>query len=445
MHLMKGFSRRSLMRGLGAGTVLLGGISKSLYAQTRIPRAAFFFFANGSHPAWAPKDPAGTTFTLTPHLAPLEPIKKDIVICRNMILERGSGNSHKGTSFSALGAGATTSFDQTLADFTKATVPLASLEISVGYTTGGGGVIGGLSQRDGNFLPGARNPVTAYQRVAERLTAGAAPPQSTGPTMTTPGGAEQSLAARKSLLDFLADDVKVFAARLGGPEKIRAEGYIDSLRTLEMNIGSTMGDIKPTAGCTKIGAPTTTMGDMHVNDLPMVNHLFLDIIAMGFACGVTRVASAMWGGGQSDEAVKINDISMGNWHSVSHGDPAGPSGTSMTKMQAYFSSEFLYFCQKLKSYADGPLSLLDNTVAVLSTQNGTSTQVAFAKMDHDKHNTPMILAGSAGGAWTTGKIIDCDNRAHNDVYTRIAQAFGMKVTSVGAAAWNQGPMPGLMT
>jgi len=445
MHL-KNFSRRSLLRGLGAGTVLLGGISRTLYAQTRIPRAAFFFFANGSHPAWAPKDPEGTTITLTPHLAPLEPIKKDLVICRNMILERGSGNSHKGTSFSALGAGAPTSFDQTLADYTKATVPLASLEIAIGYTDGGGGMIPGLSQRDGNFLPGARNPVVAYQRIADRVTTGAPPPQSTGPTMTTPAGAEAALAARKSLLDFLADDVKVFSARLGGAEKMRAEGYIDSLRTLEMNIGSTMGDIKPTAGCAKIPSPDATlMGDVHVNDMPKVNHLFLDTIAMGFACGVTRVASAMWGGGQSDESVQINDISMGDWHSVSHGDPAGPAGAQMTKLQAWFASEFLYFCQKLKSYADGPLSLLDNTVAVLSTQNGTSTQVAFAKMDHDKHNTPFILAGSCGGAWTTGKIIECNNRAHNDVYTRIAQAFGMKVTSVGAAAWSQGPMPGLMS
>src|SRR5256885_8560509 len=201
MHFMKGFSRRSLLRGMGAGTVLLSGISKSLYAAEgpRIPRAAFFFYANGSQPYWAPKDPPGTTFTLTEHLAPMAPIQKDIVICRNMILERGSGNSHKGTSFSALGAGAATSFDQQLADYVKATTPLASLEIAIGYTDGGGGVIPGLSQRDGNFLPGARNPVTAYQRIADRVTGGAPPPSTGAPPMTTPAGAEQALLTRKSL------------------------------------------------------------------------------------------------------------------------------------------------------------------------------------------------------------------------------------------------------
>jgi hypothetical protein len=443
------FSRRSLLRGLGAGTLFLGGVSKNLYADVgpRIPRLAFFFYANGSQPNWAPQQPAGDlTGPLTPHLAPMEAIKRDIVICRNMVLERGSGNSHKGTSFSALGAGAPTSFDQQVADYVKGTTRLPSLEITIGKTGGGGGSIPGLSQRDGNFVPGATNPVTAYQRIAQYVTQGVAPPSTSAPPMITPGGAEQSLLAKRSLLDFIKDDVNVFKGRLGGPERAKMDTYLDSLRTLETDVSGTipMGEIKPTASCSKIASPAMLSANAAVNDMPMVLKVFSDIIAMGFACGVIRVASSMWGGGQNDENVKINDVSMGDWHSVSHGNPAGPAGDQMTKLQAYFSGEFTYFVQKLKSYSDGAFSLLDNTVAVLSTQNGTSTQVAFAKMDHDKHNTPMILAGSAGGAWKTGRIIDCDSRAHNDVYLRIAQAFGMKVTTVGNPSWCKGPMPGLV-
>jgi hypothetical protein len=438
------FSRRSLLRGLGAGTVLLSGISKNLYAQARVQRAAFFFYANGSHPGWTPTG-SGEAFVLQPHMAPMEEIRKDIVIFRNMVLERGSGNSHRGTSFSVLGAGAPTSFDQTLADQVKSTTPLASLEISIGNTTGGGGVIPGLSQRNGQFLPGVRNPVTAYQRIAERVTVGAAPPSTNQPPMTTPPAVEQALLARKSLLDYLKDDVTVFKGRLGGAEKAKMDFYLESLRTLERGIGGSipggMGEIKPTAACSKGTAPDGMLSkDVHVNDMPMVNHLFLDTIAMAFACGVTRVASAMWGGGQSDEPVRIKDINMGNWHSVSHTNPAGAGGQQMIKMQAYMAEEFVYFVKKLKGYADGAYSLLDNTVVVLGTQNGTSTQVAFAKMDHDKHNSPLVIAGSCGGAWKTGKIVDCDNRAHNDVYINIANAFGMKVNTVGAAAWCKGPM-----
>jgi hypothetical protein len=442
------FSRRKLLTGMSAGGVLLSGISKSLYAQpgaTKGPtRAVFLFYANGSHPGWAPEG-MGETFTLKPHMAPMEPIKKDIVIFRNMILERGSGNSHRSTSFSVLGAGATTSFDQVLAmsPKVKGTTPLASLELSIGYTTGGGGVIPGLSQTNGQFMPGARNPITAYNRVAERIMMPVTPvPGNPMPNPVDPTGAAKMLLARKSLLDHLRDDVGVFQSRLGGPEKMKMDYYLESLRTLERDISGNMGggEIKPSAACQKITAPEANlMRDMHCNDMPMVNHMFLDIIAMGLACGVTRVASFMLGGGQSDEPVRFKDISMGNWHSVSHGDPAGGSGQQMIKMQAFMAEEFTYFVQKLKLYQDVGGSLLDNTAVILGTQNGTSTQVAFAKMDHDKHNSPMVLAGSCGGAWKTGKVVDCNNRAHNDVYRNIAMAFGLD-GPVGDPKWNMGPM-----
>jgi hypothetical protein len=161
---------------------------------------------------------------------------------------------------------------------------------------------------------------------------------------------------------------------------------------------------------------------------------------MAFACNVTRVASAMWGGGQSDEPVKIGNVSMGNWHSTSHADPRGAGGQQMIFMQAFMAQELLYFAQKLKSYADGGFSLLDNTAAVLTTQNGCSTQKEFAAMDHPKQDSPLIIAGGGAGAWKTGRVIDCNGRNHNDVYLSIAQAFGMKVTTVGDPSWCKGPM-----
>ena len=118
-------SRRSLLRGLGAGSVLVGGVNRSVLAAAEnkpLPRAAFFFHANGAHPGWAPSG-AGATFTLTPHLKPLADagITGDVVFIKNMNLMRKNvappapANSHHTTTYSALGAGASTSFDQVLA------------------------------------------------------------------------------------------------------------------------------------------------------------------------------------------------------------------------------------------------------------------------------------------------------------------------------------------
>jgi hypothetical protein len=444
------FSRRSLLRGLGYGTGFCAGLGKNVYAQTqpRITRVAMFGYANGSHPDSAPTGD-GATFVLKPHMAPLEPVRNDIIIFRNMTMERPAGNAHKAASFSIFGLGAATSIDQQFATFFKGTTPLASLEISIGETSGGGGVIPGLSQVNGSFLPGVRNPVAAYQRIAERITGGAPPPSTGTPPITTPTAAEQALLRRKSVLDFVKNDINTYQGRLGPEEKAKVDFYLQSLRTLELNVGNTIPgstgspvDPGTLARCSQIPSPMLSTPTA-VNDMPAHNRLYLDLIALAFACNVTRVASAMWGGGESSESIKFGNINTSGWHGTSHGDPAGAAGQQIINIQAFMAGEFAYLVQKLKSYPDGQVSLLDNTAAVLSTQNGSSVlgvATNFAATDHPKQNSPFVVAGSCGGAWKTGRVIDCGGRAHNDVYLSIARAIGMNVTTVGLAAWCKGPM-----
>jgi hypothetical protein len=436
-------SRRSLLAGLGVGGLFLSGLSRQIHAQaTGAPkRAAFLFHANGSQPDWAPTE-VGTNFTLTPHLAPLEPVKSELTIMKTMILQRGSGNSHRSTTFSALGAGnSDISFDQVIADH----VQTQPIELAIGFTAGGGGDAPSLSQRNGQFLPGERNPVTAYQEVMSRLMPGMVPsPGETGNNEA----AERVLKAKMSLLDFVKQDVTTFNTRLGAEEKRKLDLYLQGIRDLETNLGNVMQ--QPfSAEC---GAPPTVPDSAmdivaRVNDMPLVNHLFLDVMAIALSCGATQVVSMMWGGGQSDESVRIpsHGIDMGNWHSVSHGDPQGGAGDQIILMTSYLAEEYLYFIQKLQAYPDvDGKSVFDNSVLVWSTQNGTSTQVRYAREDHDRHNTPFIVAGGLSGTIAKGQVIECNDRNHNDLYLGIAQAFGMEVDTIGESDWNQGVIPGLL-
>ena len=443
------FSRRTLLRGLGYGTAFCGGLTKNLYAQTgpRITRVAMFAYANGSQYQSEPTG-AGDTFVLKPHMAPLEAIRKDIIVFKNLTMIRGTGNAHKAASFSTFGLGSPTSIDQQFATFLGASTPLPSLEIAIGQTSGGGGVIPGLSQVNGKFVPGVKNPLAAYQRIADRITGGSPGPATGTGSMGTPSSAEQALLRRKSVLDFILADVKSFKGRLGPEEAIKMDTYLDSLRTLELSVGNLIPGTPGTPGmptasntCSKIATPTLSTSTM-MNDMPTHNRLYLDIIAMAFACNVTRVASAMWGGGENSEQIKFGNINISSWHGNSHGDPDGPAGQQIINMQAYLAGEFLYFVQKLKSYADGANTLLDNTAAVLCTQNGSSQNGLtgnFAATDHPPAHAPFVVAGSCGGAWQTGRLIDINGRYQNDVYLSIAQAIGMKVTTVGQASWCKGP------
>ena len=428
-------SRRSLLRGLGAGSVLLAGVKRSVMAQEAakpLPRAAFFFHANGSHPGWAPTG-SGTNITLSPHLKPIGDagVLGDVTILRGLTLMRKNvappapANSHHTTTYSALGAGASISFDQVLAQQVKSTTPLASLELTIGTTGGAGGKASSLSQVDGTFLPGEKNPLSAYQRVFSKLA------PSSG-SMQDPAATEKALVAGKSVLDAVIDDINVFRTRAGGAEKPKLDVYFDSMRDLEKNLGKFASGVTAAPACGKEAPPASALGfQAELPDLLTVNRMFMDVMAMALACGATRITSMMWGGGQCNQS--FSKFGISDWHGTSHGGSGGGAGQAMTNMQALLAGEWSYFIQKLKSYG-----ILDQTVTLWGTQNGASTS-------HDMHNTPILLAGRLGGTLGPGgRIIDCNNLNHNDVYIAIARGFGMNVNTIGDPSWCKGPLPGLM-
>jgi Protein of unknown function (DUF1552) len=432
------FSRRSILRGLGAGSLLLPGIWKNAAAAPgEGPKnAAFFFYANGAHPDWAPQG-SGTNFTLTNHLKGLEPIRNDVIIFRRLMAQRNTAlNPHKGATIDTSSAGNPESIDQTIAMLIKKEggTPVPSLELAIGRSSGGGGVVPSLSRLNGQFLPGIRNPLFADQRLAGAISPG-------NPMTKDPMGStmEKGLVAKKSLLDFLKDDVGVLRMRAGGRERLHMDSYLDAIRDLEGKLGNFAGEVKPTASCSKGAAPATAMDfEAHCSDLQKVNHMFLDTIAMGFACGVTRVSSMMWGGGECAEPVSW--MGVGSWHSVSHQNPNSAGQATLIKLQSYFCEELAYFMGKMKTFG-----LFDNTVAILGTQNGNSTESGFSKETHDRHNAMFILAGRGGGYFNSlGKVVDCNDLAHTDLYHHVANAFGYKGNTFGNPAWSKGPLPGVV-
>ena len=88
--------------------------------------------------------------------------------------------------------------------------------------------------------------------------------------------------------------------------------------------------------------------------------------------------------------------------------------------------------------------MLDGTLVVCGTQNGNTNQTNFAKEDHDRRNTPFIVAGQLGGALRPGRVVDCHDLNHNDLYLALAHAFDLQAAAVGDPEWCSGPLPGLI-
>src|SRR5207248_1261953 len=125
---------------------------------------------------------------------------------------------------------------------------------------------------------------------------------------------------------------------------------------LEKNHGNFAGSVVAAPACGKEKPPASaTTFQAELNDIPTVNKLFLDVMAMALACGATRVTSMMWGGGQCNEPMSMFGIS--DWHGTSHGGAGGAAGQSMIGMHALLAGDWAYFIQKLKAYG-----ILDQTV-----------------------------------------------------------------------------------
>jgi hypothetical protein len=334
-----------------------------------------------------------------------------------------------------------------------APTPIPFLDYRIGTPDGSGGFASSLSQVNnvlipgnptgGTFLQGESNPVLAYQRLAPIISGSM---QMTGPQVN------QALVAKRSMLDFVRADVATYSSRLGSIERPKLQLYLQGLRDLENTIGASLGQEPVSCGGQTISAPASASIPMEAADMGTVvgnttmSRLFLDIMALALSCGITRIAVMMWGGGENDKPVPFLGIGGAGWHGVSHNDPSltNPNGGGlMVKVHNYFAGEYAYFLQKLAAYQSATGSVLDESVVVWGTQNGNSCQVRFSPTDHDPHNSPFVIGGKLGGGLKPGSLIDGQNRSQNDIYIRIANLFGLPITTVGNPTWCQGPLPGL--
>ena len=253
-------SRRSLLKSIGMAVpaVALPVLRSSpLYAQTAPVRLIVLFKGNGTiEGSFWPGAP-GASYTLPAGgiLEPLMPFRAKMNVLKGVHYDSGdkfvnAAAHQKGPVACLTGGGANTgpfgggngnssgygnniSVDQYIASKWGVNTRLKTLEIGVG--------IRGVSNRNrisylGNNQPVGPegDPAKAFARVFSNFTP-------TAPT-ATPGGNEaevmKSLAARKSVLDFVRADLGRLSPRLPADERPRLERHLESLRELERSLSN---------------------------------------------------------------------------------------------------------------------------------------------------------------------------------------------------------------
>ncbi|MGZ3455144.1 MAG: DUF1552 domain-containing protein [Polyangiales bacterium] len=233
----------------------------------------------------------------------------------------------------------------------------------------------------------------------------------TDPTLGSSSDAELKkaqfyLRQRKSALDYVANDANRLLPRLGAEDRVRLEQHFAEVRALEKRLEATMvtggdcklptkpGDDPPFGGAIVGGTYDPMQGysneDQRAEDLA-------DIVAMAFACDLTRTASFMitvW-------KCYMNAYPYGMWksdmHELTHG--AGPM-ESVADSANWCLKQWGRLVKKLKEKKDlDGSNMLDHTamVLVLEGGHGWDPEGPKPRSAHSTENMVAYIAGRAGG------------------------------------------------
>jgi hypothetical protein len=192
----------------------------------------------------------------------------------------------------------------------------------------------------------------------------------------------------RSILDFVAGDVRELQRNLGARDKARLDEYLENVREIERRIqhAELQAHTQPDTPPEPVGVPETF--EEHVS-------LMFDLLALAWQADLTRVFSFMMAREVSQRTYPGLGIAEPH-HAVSHHSNRPEMIAKHTKINTFHMGLFARFVQKLQSTPDGDGTLLDHSLIAygsgMSDGNG-----------HTGAPLPLAMVGRAAGR-TRGKV-----------------------------------------
>lgn len=402
-------SRRTVLRGMGVAMSLpwleamgpLAAWAESPTPDKAVPnRMAFLYVPNGVNMAeWTPAQ-EGSEFELPSILKPLEPVRDKLLVLSGLTADKarphGDGGGDHARAMASFLTGtqarktdgtnirAGVSVDQVAASRIGDKTRLPSLEIG----TEGGAMAGNcdsgyscvysstMSWRSATQpLPKEINPKVVF----ERLFAG------------TPDAQQlRRIARRKSVLDFVREDSKDLAGRLGANDVRKLDEYFSSVRDIELRIerAEKMPPVQVPDYPVPEGIPASY--EEHLR-------LMCDLVALAFQTDVTRVATFVLAIEGSNKPYPFIDVPDGH-HDLSHHGNEAAKLEKIRKINEFHTRQLAYLLQKLNSIPEGDGTLLDHSMIVYGSGNSDGNA-------HNHDNLPIVMAGGGCGTLKTGRHV----------------------------------------
>jgi hypothetical protein len=432
----KHLSRRRFLRGAGVALALPWMESLPSFAQgnqaaaaNKPPlRFAHVFFSNGVEPIhwWAKGQGAEMQFGKAAE--PLAPIREDLIFLRGLYHQKAftSTSPHLGRMNLLSGAPVSldpkeirlgTSFDQVLAKQIGHHTAVPSL--ALGIEPNELRLEDGLSMIYGSNISWVSPVKPATKEVYPSRTF----------DQLVGDGAGRKL--DRSILDVVLGDAKSLQPRVSAGDRRKLDEYLESIRDIEKRIDHAAREERLEGWRPSLKQPNLPRP---AEDLPqnVPDHikLMLDLIVLAFQMDRTRIVTLMLNNDLSQMNFRFLEGVRGALHlDLTHNGKAPELEAMYLKTNQFHVEQFTYLVQRMKAIDEGGSTLLDNSLLMFASS-------LFDGDAHSADQLPIVLAGKAGGAWQTGRILDYldkgnDNRRACSLFLSLMDVMGVRLERFG--------------
>ncbi|MFN0085887.1 MAG: DUF1552 domain-containing protein [Blastocatellia bacterium] len=431
-------SRRNFLRGAGVALALPWLESLPIAARDggkavadggKPPvRLAHIYFSNGVEPEhWWAKG-SGAAMEFGPAAAPLGPIREDLIFLRGLYHQKAlsSTSPHLGRMNLLSGAQVSldpkeirvgTSFDQALAQRIgdRTAVPSLALGIEPNELR----LEDGLSMIYGSSISWASPTKPAMKEVY---------PARAFDQLVGDGKGRQ---LDRSILDAVLADAQALQPRVSAVDRRKIDEYLESIRDIEKRIDHAAKEERIEGWRPALKQPNMPRpGDQIPQNVPEHMKLMLDLIVLAFQMDKTRIITLMLNNDLSQMNFRFLEGVRGALHlDLTHNGKAPELEAMYLKTNQYHVQQFTYLVQRMKQIDEGGTSLLDNSALMFASS-------LFDGDAHGAEQLPIVLAGSAGGALRTGRILDYlkqgdDNRRACSLFLSLMDVMGVRLERFG--------------
>jgi hypothetical protein len=229
---------------------------------------------------------------------------------------------------------------------------------------------------------------------------------------------------RVSVLDAVRDETRALQAKLGAADRARLDQHLTGISELRQRIQAL--PVQPVGACRVPAAPSQTNADVNGQEpLEAVNRVMSELVALAFACDLTRVVTMQFSGSVGNHTYSwLGAGPRASEHALTHDqNEQGKVHDAVVFTMRCFAQTLT----ALKGVTEGASTVLDHS-AVLCTSDVSEGYT------HSGNDYPILIAGSAGGRLRTNVHHRAAfGRNTSDVLLSLMQAVGGPTfTAVGA-------------